>query len=172
MRAALDEAQAIVAADGVAPDVRLEIAGRCRPALASHRDLVRLLRNLLENAVRHSPPGGSVRVSLADVNREVEIAVADDGAGIAQEERGKIFTPFYRGTTVPTGNGAEAGLGLTIARGIARAYGGDVALDPDTTSGACFRISSGGEEEVQDTPPRDSGPANRDERAGHDGLRG
>ena len=99
--------------------------------------------------------------------------MADDGAGIAPEERGKIFTAFYRGTTVPTGNGAEAGLGLTIARGIARAYGGDVALDPAPTSGACFRITlPGAEEEVQKAAPRDSGPANGDERAGDDGLRG
>jgi len=141
VRAALDEAQAIVTADGVAPEVRVQVSGDCRPALASHRDLVRLLRNLLENAVRHSPQGGHVRVSLADHGAEVAIAVADDGSGIAREEHSKIFTPFYRGTTVPTVSGAEAGLGLTIARGIARAYGGDVVLDAGAAAGACFRVT-------------------------------
>ena len=141
VRAALDEAHEIVAADGVAPEVRVQVSGDCRPALASHRDVVRLLRNLLENAVRHSPQGGHVRVSLADDGPDVVIAVADDGSGIAREEHSKIFTPFYRGTTVPTVSGAEAGLGLTIARGIARAYGGDVVLDTGAAAGACFRVT-------------------------------
>jgi two-component system heavy metal sensor histidine kinase CusS len=149
VRGALDEAREIVAADGVAPDVRLEVSGRCRPALASHRDLVRLLRNLLENAVRHSPQGGAVHVSLSDEGRDVAIAVTDEGSGIAREERGKIFTPFYRGTTVPTVSGAETGLGLTIARGIARAYGGDVVLDDAATAGACFRVTLPGADEAE-----------------------
>jgi two-component system heavy metal sensor histidine kinase CusS len=140
VRAALDEAQEIVAADGAAPDALLQVTGRCRPALASHGDLVRLLRNLLENAVRHSPQGGHVRVALADAGDAVAITVADDGSGIPPEERSQIFAPFYRGTTVPTVSGAEAGLGLTIARGIARAYGGDVVLDAAATAGACFRV--------------------------------
>jgi two-component system heavy metal sensor histidine kinase CusS len=169
---ALEEAQAIVKADGVAPDVRLEVSGRCGRALASHRDLVRLLRNLLENAVRHSPQGGSVHVSLGDDGHQVVIAVTDDGSGIAPEEQGKVFTPFYRGTTVPTGNGAESGLGLTIARGIARAYGGDVVLDSDGTTGARFRVTLPGAEEGAPALAADSRPADGDERARHDGLRG
>ena len=149
VRGALEEAREIVTADGVAPDVGMEVSGGCRPALASHRDLVRLLRNLLENAVRHSPQGGVVRVALSDEGRDVAVAVADEGAGIAAEERGKIFTPFYRGTTVPTVSGAETGLGLTIARGIARAYGGDVVLDDAATAGACFRVTLPGAAEVE-----------------------
>jgi two-component system heavy metal sensor histidine kinase CusS len=141
VRAALDEAQEIVTADGAAPGAPVQVAGRCRPALASHGDVVRLLRNLLENALRHSPQGGRVRVSLADEGDAVAITVADDGSGVPREERSQIFAPFYRGTTVPTVSGAEAGLGLTIARGIARAYGGDVVLDEAATAGACFRVT-------------------------------
>ena len=104
VRDALDEAQAIVTAGGAAARASAcEVSGHCRPALAGHRDLVRLLRNLLENAVRHSPPGGGVRVSLADEGRAVVIAVADDGPGRPpRRNAAKIFTPFYRGTTVPT----------------------------------------------------------------------
>jgi two-component system, OmpR family, sensor kinase len=141
VRRALDEAQAMVIAGGAAPDVRVTVSGHCRPARAGQRDLVRLLRNLLENAVRHSSPGGCVRVSLADEGGAVVIAVADDGPGISADERAQIFTPFYRGTIVPTVSGAEAGLGLTIARGIARAYGGDVVLDTGAAAGACFRVT-------------------------------
>jgi two-component system, OmpR family, sensor kinase len=141
VRGALDEAQAIVTAGGAAANVPMVVSGHCRPALAGHRDVVRLLRNLLENAVRHSSPGGGVRVSLADEGGAVVIGVADDGPGVSAEERSKIFTPFYRGTTVPTVSGAEAGLGLTIARGIARAYGGDVVLDAGAAAGACFRVT-------------------------------
>jgi two-component system, OmpR family, sensor kinase len=142
VRAALGEAQEIVtAAEGDAPDVEVQVTGRCRRALANHRDLVRLLRNLLENAIRHSPQGGRVRVSLGDDGRHVAIRVADDGSGIAAEDRSKVFAPFYRGTTVPSVRAGEAGLGLTIARGIARAYGGDVVLEPGGAVGACFRVT-------------------------------
>ena len=63
------------------------------------------------------------------------------GRASPRRDRGRIFTPFYRGTTVPTASGAEVGLGLTIARGIARAYGGDVVLDADRAEGACFRVT-------------------------------
>lgn len=163
VRAAFEDAREIVAADAAARDVRIGPNGGCGPALASHRDLVRLLRNLLENAIRHSPPGGAVTVGLADGGDQIVITVADEGTGIAQEERSKIFTPFYRGTTVPTVSGAETGLGLTIARGIARAYGGDVVLDAAPASGACFRVTLPAH--ASDVSAPGLGPADRDQRA-------
>jgi two-component system heavy metal sensor histidine kinase CusS len=103
------------------------------------QDLARLLRNLLENAVRHSPPGGRVLVeSVAGRSGVVEIAVSDEGSGVPAAERERIFEPFFRG--VAARGSAGAGLGLAIVREIARAHGGDVQLDAAGTRGARFVV--------------------------------
>src|SRR6185437_6705571 len=121
---------------GVAIELRVEdalVPGRVA-------DLERLFRNLVENAVRHSPPGG--RVSLEGVfggrAGSVEIIVSDEGSGVPESDRGRLFEPFFRGTQ-PQGSGG-AGLGLAIVREIARAHGGDVQLDPSAPSGARFVV--------------------------------
>jgi two-component system heavy metal sensor histidine kinase CusS len=101
-------------------------------------DVERLVRNLLENAVRHAPPGGRVVLEARARDGRVEIAVHDDGAGVAEADRGKLFEPFFRGAGAPEGEGA--GLGLAIAREIARAHGGDVRLDEGAERGARFVI--------------------------------
>jgi two-component system OmpR family sensor kinase len=143
LRAAVEEAARVVLPDGLAGGVRIEIAAPPAPvsALAWRRDLVRLFRNLLENAVRHSPRGGTVRVAVSAEAARIAVVISDEGAGVPDGEAAEIFAPFYRGTTVPTASGVEVGLGLTIARGIARAYGGDVTLEPASDRGACFRVT-------------------------------
>jgi signal transduction histidine kinase len=122
--------------------IRFETRGACGPVRGGHRDLVRLLRNLLENAVRHSPAGGTVRCQLTERDGLAVITISDEGAGVPEPARAKIFAPFYRGeVAAPRLHGAESGLGLTIARGIARAYGGDVMLDEGFRQGARFEIT-------------------------------
>lgn len=141
VRQTVEEAKRIVLqADGPS-HIRVEVTGDARPALTGVRDLVRLFRNLIENAVRHSPPDGTIFIAIAGDGDRVRVTIADQGPGVPEAQRSRIFEPFYQGTTVPTASGAEVGLGLTIARGIARAYGGDVTLDPDHgAGGACFRV--------------------------------
>ena len=142
VRHVVDEAKRVVLQVEGPTRIRMDVNGRSRPVLAGERDLVRLFRNLIENAVRHSPPNGAIVISIADDDDgHVAVTIADDGPGVPEADRGRIFTPFYQGTTVPTASGAEVGLGLTIARGIARAYGGDVTLDPEDGGGACFRVT-------------------------------
>lgn len=87
----------------------------------------RILHSLLENAIRFSPVGGTIRlhVEKSDV---VKIAVRDEGPGVAPEERERVFEPFYRSAKANRANGEGAGLGLTIARELARAHGGDVRV--------------------------------------------
>jgi two-component system heavy metal sensor histidine kinase CusS len=102
------------------------------------KDLERLLRNLVENAVRHSPPGGRVRVEGAVRAGAVEIAVSDEGRGVALAERDRIFEPFFRGADARGTTGT--GLGLAIVREIARAHGGDVQLDVEVSRGARFVV--------------------------------
>jgi two-component system heavy metal sensor histidine kinase CusS len=121
----------------VAIDLRIEDA----LVSGSGGELMRLLRNLLENAVRHSPARGRVVVEAAAVGSFVEIAVGDEGAGVPEGERARIFEPFFRGARERAGGGG-AGLGLSIVRAIARAHGGDVHLDtaPRDLRGARFVV--------------------------------
>jgi two-component system heavy metal sensor histidine kinase CusS len=136
-RAALRQVRAEADGAGVILDLRGDeavVAGR--PG-----DLERLLRNLVENAVRHSPRGGRVLVDLVAGQRggrAVEIAVADEGEGVPEGERDRLFEPFFRGAGAQGTSGA--GLGLAIAREIARAHGGDVHLDPTPSRGARFVV--------------------------------
>jgi two-component system OmpR family sensor kinase len=91
------------------------------------RDLERMLRNLVENAIRHGPEGTDVTISIERRGTLIELSVEDEGPGVRDDEREKIFEPFYRSSS----EGSDGtGLGLAIARDIARAHGGDVFVDP------------------------------------------
>jgi two-component system heavy metal sensor histidine kinase CusS len=140
---ALIEARRIVDPGEGPGRVGIVTVGACGPVRGTHRDLVRLLRNLLENAVRHSPVGGTVTCELGERGAFAVVTIADEGPGVPVPARDKIFAPFYRGPELaaPRLHGAESGLGLTIARGIARAYGGDVVLDEGFRRGARFEIT-------------------------------
>lgn len=101
-------------------------------------DLERLIRNLLDNAVRHCSEGGHVRVEARSEGDIVHVSVVDDGPGIPPEDRERVFEPFYRATTANSDEGS--GLGLAIVREIARGHGGDIRAEagPDG-KGALFR---------------------------------
>jgi two-component system OmpR family sensor kinase len=131
--AILDEALAAITAR---PSIT--VTGDCREVKGNAADLARLLRNLLENAIRHSPVNAPIAISLADRNSLVTITVSDQGPGVAEAERERIFAPFYR---VPDDTSREggAGLGLSIARAIARGHGGDLRCQTGTT-GAVFVV--------------------------------
>jgi len=86
-----------------------------------------LLRNLVDNAVRYTPPGGRVDVSVEAADAGARLSVSDDGPGIAPADRERVFDRFYR----PAGNATSgSGLGLAIVRTIAEAHGASVALAP------------------------------------------
>jgi len=105
-------------------------------------DLERLFRNLLENAVRHSPQGGAVLVR-SDVARDaVRIRIYDSGTGVPPADRPRIFDPFFRGGRARAYVDVGTGLGLTIARDIARLQRGDLVLmDTESGEGACFEVT-------------------------------
>jgi two-component system, OmpR family, sensor kinase len=107
--------------------------------------LRQMLLNLLDNAVKHTPIGGSVRVHMAQRNSACEITVADTGAGIPPEAQPHIFERFYRADKArarsETANGAGAGLGLAIARWVAEAHAGTLTLRRSDASGSVFVIS-------------------------------
>jgi two-component system heavy metal sensor histidine kinase CusS len=102
----------------------------------SEREIARVLRNLIDNAVAHSPPGGTVTVAVARPEGRVSVAVSDEGAGVSAADAAHIFAPFFRGSNDQGRDEIGAGLGLAIARGIARRHGGDVMLDEQHLGGA------------------------------------
>ena len=97
--------------------------------------LHRLVLNLLDNAVKHTRRGGTVRVDLRPEDAGPTLSVRDEGPGVAPEERERIFERFYRGTS---GTEGGAGLGLAIARWIAGVHGGEVRLAESSPSGSVF----------------------------------
>jgi len=100
--------------------------------------------NLLANAIRYSPPGATIRITLArstpGAGDGLVIEVADQGPGVDAADRDRIFEPFYRGQHQPEDGGLPGtGIGLSIVAETVAAHGGRVSLRPDGP-GACFRI--------------------------------
>jgi len=103
--------------------------------------LVEALLNLLDNAIRFTPEGGSVAVSLEADGDVVRLSVEDSGPGVPPEERERIFQPFYRTPrTFAEATDDGSGLGLAIVRGIAQAHGGRVEMLEAPSGGSIFRL--------------------------------
>jgi signal transduction histidine kinase len=116
-----------VEAEAKGVGVAAELGALPRPARADPERLQRVLFNLIQNAIRHTPADGSVTVRAERAGDWVEIEVADTGAGIPREDRERVFDPFVRGED--DGERATgAGLGLVISRAIVEAHGGRIWL--------------------------------------------
>lgn len=120
--------------------VRAEVAPGAPPARANPEQLQRVLFNLLQNAIRHTPPDGSVVVRAAPVDGALQVEVADTGTGIPEDERRRVFEPFFQGAQHGARTGGGAGLGLAICRAIVEAHGGRLWL-ADTAEGTTVRFS-------------------------------
>ncbi len=109
------------------------------PIQADPNRLAQAIGNLASNAVKYTPPGGRVSIQAGTQGSSVWIRVKDSGPGIPPEEQEKIFQPFYRGRqTVRFPQGM--GLGLTIARDLVAAHGGELELESTPGGGSCFTI--------------------------------
>jgi two-component system OmpR family sensor kinase len=104
--------------------------------------LRRMIANLVENAVKHAPSGSSVQLELVRDADAYRITVTDTGAGIPAEVQPQIFERFYRGDSARRrdGDSGGAGLGLAIARWVARQHRGDVSLDRSAPGETTFKI--------------------------------
>jgi len=98
-----------------------------------------ILANLLDNAVKYSPPGSPIDVSLAAAGKNAELRVTDRGVGVPPEEREMLFAPFFRSSR--TRDIAGTGLGLHISRRIAEQHGGHLTLDSSSTVGSVFVLT-------------------------------
>jgi len=101
--------------------------------------LERVVANLVDNAVAHSPPDAPVRVEAGEVGDRVLVRVVDRGPGIPAAERERVFQPFQRKGDSSRSRGAGVGLGLAVARGFTRAMGGDLVVD-DTPGGGTTMV--------------------------------
>jgi signal transduction histidine kinase len=137
VRRAIDEASGRAAdkslslessiADGVA------VAGRTS-------DLELLARNLLDNAIRYTPEGGSIAVHLSRQNGHALLSVKDTGPGIPSKDLPRIFERFYRVDRARARDTGGTGLGLSIVRHIAESHGGTVTADSELGRGSTFTV--------------------------------
>ncbi len=102
------------------------------------RMIQRMLSNLLDNAIKYSLPGGSVVISIAEKDAQVRVSIKDTGIGISSKDLPHIFERFYR--CDQSRSQAGIGLGLSLARAIARAHGGDIAVTSVLNQGSIFTI--------------------------------
>jgi heavy metal sensor kinase len=100
--------------------------------------LQRVMANLLDNAIKYTPPGGSIRVEATAVADRVAIRVADTGLGIEAADLPRIFERYYRGDKSRTQEGS--GLGLSLCQSIVRAHGGEIQVDSTPGKGSTFTV--------------------------------
>jgi two-component system, OmpR family, sensor histidine kinase KdpD len=117
--------------------VELELPSDLPLIQADPAQLERVFANLLDNAVRFSPPGSPVRVTGGAGAGKVTVRVIDRGPGVPTSQREGVFEPFFRGRR---GAGQGSGLGLAICRGFVEANGGEISLQDGTGGGTAFAV--------------------------------
>jgi len=111
-------------------------------ALVDAARIGQVLRNLLVNAIAHTPAGGDVRVSLETHDGEARLEVRDSGVGLTPEQQAHVFDRFWRAdpARARAGESAGSGLGLAIVRQLVTLHDGDVSVTSAPGGGACFRV--------------------------------
>jgi two-component system sensor histidine kinase BaeS len=102
--------------------------------------LQRVLRNLLDNALRHTPSQGVIQVRASAQDDFVQVSVDDSGPGVPQTELERIFERFYRGEPSRRRDSGGTGLGLAIARGLVQAHQGRIWAEPSVLGGVSVRL--------------------------------
>ncbi|GAB3781913.1 ATP-binding protein [Nocardioides ungokensis] len=126
--------------DGRRLDVRLELPDEPVPFLGDRDMIERVVVNLVSNAVKFTPDGGRVALCLSTSDDGATIEVSDTGIGIPPEERGRIFSRFFRSTTAQKQAIPGSGLGLSIARAVVEKHGGRIELESHPGEGTTFRV--------------------------------
>lgn len=134
------EAVDLNAARAADKSLRLDVTstGAAPPVWADRDRILRVLSNLIDNAVKFTPEGGHVEVRVKAVEQGTRFAVADTGPGIASDELPHLFQPFWQ---AQGGSEEGAGLGLAIARGIVEAHGGSIWAESVPGEGSTFHFT-------------------------------
>jgi signal transduction histidine kinase len=98
----------------------------------------RVIDNLVGNAIKYSEAGGTIDVSVRQGNERVQVLVRDQGPGIPDEHRARIFDRFFR---VPGSSGTGAGLGLALVREVVDWHGGCITIDSERGAGSTFTVT-------------------------------
>jgi signal transduction histidine kinase len=124
--------------------VRLVAEAESLPVLGDPQDLDAVVGNLVSNAIKYSEPGGRVRVLVrrctGPQDAKAELVVEDDGVGIAEDERGRVFEEFFRSADPRVRERAGTGLGLAIVERAVSRHGGSVDVESTPDAGTRFRV--------------------------------
>ena len=129
----LESFSAVAMREGV--DLQGRVAPGTDPVTMDVQKIGRVLYNLLDNALRYTPRGGTVEVRAEASDARVRVEVCDDGEGIRAEDLPRVFERFYRGEKSRSRETGGSGLGLTIVKGIVEAHGGDVGIESQPGAG-------------------------------------
>jgi two-component system OmpR family sensor kinase len=155
VREAAGEAAAVAHGHGLTVDVQ---PGAPLVVEAPGDELHRLVLNLIQNALVHTPPGTAVDVRARREGDDVLLEVSDEGPGIPEEMRAHIFDRFVRGNGDRAGsNGTGSGLGLSIVRAVTDSLGGSVTVGESDSGGARFTVripAAGAKREDVPSPPQ------------------
>lgn len=108
------------------------------PVLIDKRQYTRAVENLVNNAIKYSPAGGAIRITLVEKDGQLELSVSDSGIGIPEEDQANLFTPFFRGRNSDQFPGT--GFGLTIVKDCATMHGGSVSVCSTIGKGSTFTL--------------------------------
>ncbi|MFB3739647.1 MAG: sensor histidine kinase [Candidatus Velamenicoccus archaeovorus] len=137
LRELVEDAAREFAGPAMAAGVRLTVELEDVLADADGTRIRQVVANLLSNALKFTPSGGAVRLSLGARDGHAEIVVADTGPGIPPDELPLVFDRFFRGRGARAGG---SGIGLTVARELVEAHGGSIAVDSRPGAGTTFRV--------------------------------
>jgi signal transduction histidine kinase/predicted metal-dependent phosphoesterase TrpH len=124
-------------------EIRFESSASVPPIYCHEQLLLRAIQNLLSNALKYTPEGGKVNVTIISYLRwkdggVIEISVKDTGIGISEEDRERIFEPFYRGKNASVEDGT--GLGLSLVKEVVDLHGGKILVQSEPNKGSTFSI--------------------------------
>jgi two-component system phosphate regulon sensor histidine kinase PhoR len=120
--------------------LRVEFGSRPCPVLADPEGLQVILRNLVDNAVKYTPAGGAIDVTLRRAAGEVLLTVADEGIGIPPQDLGRVFERFYRVDKARSRQLGGTGLGLSIVKHLVENFGGTIGVTSRIGAGSAFTV--------------------------------
>ena len=140
LRVAVDEARLAVQRSFDAKEISLGVHLPSDPVMVEgdQQRIVQVLQNLLNNAEKYTPPGGSVMVTVTDGPQWAQVDVTDTGVGIPEEEQSRVFSRFYRGSAAAKSGIPGTGLGLPIAKSLVELHGGKLWLKSAPGQGSTF----------------------------------
>jgi signal transduction histidine kinase len=141
LREVVDEVAADLGPVAAEKDVQLSARGGSAPVDADRERIRQVVTNMVDNAVKYSRPGGTVRVETWRENGEARLCVSDEGGGIAADVLPHVFDRFYRADSARVRVSGGSGLGLAICREIAEAHDGRVWAESEEGRGSSFWLA-------------------------------